>query len=308
MIKLKVAICVAICISPIIYGQSGKPIPYKDYITSELTIRKNLYYASNIPGETRKKYYRFDIYYAAKDSSTKRPLIIWMHGGGFKFGSKKAKGIRLWSKSFARRGYVCVAINYRLSKKNPLRNFTSLVQGCYEAVQDVTQAITFFKANEASFGIDTNLIILAGNSAGAIIALQTVYSSYSDLTKLIDSGYESPPATDHNSSNIKAVINFWGAIFNTAWLKNANVPIVSVHGKKDRIVPYDHKGSPLYGSFAIHQKADSLKIPNRVKTYDRYGHELQKHFIPILRSAATKRRWLTAGSFAADFLYNELMQ
>lgn len=308
MIKKLLTSCLAVCVGFIVYSQPIKPIRYKDYIFSKLTIRKNLSYSTAIPGGTRKKYYRFDIYRAAQDSFSKKPLIIWMHGGGFKFGSKKAKGIRLWSKSFARRGYVCVAINYRLSKKNPLRNFSALVRGCYEAVQDVTQATEFFKENEALYGIDTNRIILAGNSAGAIIALQTVYSSYTELAALIDSNDANLPSNIYNPTNVAAIINFWGALFNTNWLKNADVPIVSVHGRRDRIVPYDHKNLPVYGSFAIHQKADSLNIPNRLKTYDGYGHELQKHFIPILRSGATKRRWLEAGQFAADFLYAELFR
>lgn len=308
MIKMILVSLLAFCTDLVIYAQPIKPIRYKDYLFSELTIRKDLYYSSKLPEGTRKKYYRFDIYHASQDSSIKRPLIIWMHGGGFKFGSKKAKGIRLWSKSFARRGYVCAAINYRLSKKNPLRNFKALVKGCNEAMQDVTQAIEFFKKNESIYRIDTTQIILAGNSAGAIIALQTAYSSYADLAALIDSTNSIPSATYYNPNRVAAVINFWGAIFNTDWLKNATVPIVSAHGKKDHIVPYQHNGSPVYGSFYIHQKADSLEIPNRLKTYDRYGHELQKHFIPILRSAATKRRWMEAGQFATDFLYVQLFQ
>jgi dipeptidyl aminopeptidase/acylaminoacyl peptidase len=88
-------------------------------------------------------------------------------------------------------------------------------------------------------------------------------------------------------------------------LQHAKVPVVCVHGSKDRVVPYDHKG-PLYGSLAIQQRADSLHIPNRLKTYEGYGHELQKHFNPIFAGRKTKQRWLEAGQFAADFLYEQL--
>jgi predicted esterase len=228
-----------------------------------------------------------------------------MHGGGFKFGSKRAKGIRLWSKSFALRGYTCAAINYRLSKQNPLRNFKALVEGCYNAVEDVEQALAYFRINHKLYRIDTTRIILAGNSAGAIIALHSVYSSSQDLKEFIRMP-DSNLRQRYNLNNVAAVINFWGALFNPDWLKNGSTPIVSVHGKKDHIVPYKHKGSGLYGSWIIHQKADSLQIPNRLKSYDHFGHELQRHFIPILRSGATKRRWLEAGEFAAAFLYQQL--
>jgi len=307
MLKIKLLFCIAICTRLSAFTQPSKQIHFRDYIFSELTIQKNVSYAFNIPPGVKKKFYQFDLYEATRDSSSRRPLIIWMHGGGFKFGSKKASGIRLWSKSFSRRGFVCVAINYRLSKNNPLRNFEALVKGCYEAVQDVRLAIEFFKKNNARYRIDTNRIILAGNSAGAIIALHSAYSSNAELNKLIGNPDSNVYSHNNNPQKIAGVINFWGAMFNLSYLNNAKIPIVSVHGKKDRIISYSQKETPLYGSFLIHQKADSLNISNRLKTYDGYGHELQKHFIPILRSGATKRRWLAAGQFAAEYLSEEVL-
>ena len=266
-----------------------------------------------IPAGVKPGSYRFDLYQpilrqAQDDSLEARPLVIWMHGGGFKFGSKKIKGIRVWSKSFARRGYVCAAINYRLSKKKPLRNFNALADACYDAVQDVTKAIQYFKRNASIYRIDTSKIILAGNSAGAIIALHAAYSSNAGLRAVSKKGDTSFQSISYNPSGIAAVINFWGALFDTAFLQNTSVPIVSVHGTKDRIVPYNDNGSSLYGSEIIHRRAMLLRIPNSLKAYIGYGHELQKHFIPILRSGRTKKRWLDAGQFAADFLYEQLLK
>jgi acetyl esterase/lipase len=270
-----------------------------------VTVEKNLSYSSVRKGRSTS----FDLYQPAEDSTSLRPLILWMHGGGFKFGSKDATEIRLWSNSFARRGYVCAAINYPLGSKNLSFSFSGLVKNCYRAVQDVRQAITFFENNAARFRIDTNRIILAGNSAGGMIALQAAYSNNAQLIGLL--GGDAPfPGKDiaQSAGPIAAVINFWGGIFNTEWLRSARIPIVSVHGDRDKIVPYDHKGYPLYGSLPIHQKADSLHIPNRLKTYEGYSHELQRHFNPIIVSRATRRRWLEAGQFAADFLYEELFR
>jgi predicted esterase len=244
-----------------------------------VTIQKDLSYA---PGSA----HRFDWYEPREDDTAARPLIIWMHGGGFKFGSKHMKSIRLWSDFFARRGYVCAAINYQLGKKDLRFKYDELVRNCDHAVGDCREAIAWFKRNAARLRIDTSRIILAGNSAGGMIALQTAY------------GIEPGGAA--------AVINFWGGIFDLGWLQRARVPIVSVHGRNDNIVPYDHKGYPLYGSGAIHPVADSLHIPNRLKTYDGYSHELQKRFNPLIVSRLTKKRWLEAAQFAADFLYDEL--
>ena len=290
------------------YSQPPGNMRFRDFIFSRITVQKNLSYHTHTSTQIKKKYYLFDLYRPAGDSEVNRPLVIWMHGGGFKFGSKRSKSIRMWSRSFARRGYVCAAINYRLSKKNPLRNFKALVAGCSEAMEDVTTAMEYFRSNHSLYGIDMSRIILAGNSAGAIVALQTAYSDRTQLANLVKT---SPPGTfkpSNHQPKISAVINFWGAIFDTAWLQNARVPIVSAHGRKDRVVPYYKNGSLMFGSYAIHQKANSLEIPNQLRTYDRYGHELQRHFLPILRSRATKKRWLSAGQLASDFIYKQFFQ
>ena len=307
MIKIGMAMYLTLSLCVQGYSQPGRPSRYKDYIYTNITVQKNIAYTSIIPEGAAEKRYRFDLYQATADSSISRPLIIWMHGGGFKFGSKKQKSIRMWSRSFAKRGYVCAAINYRLSKKNPLKNFDALVKACFDAVQDLAQAIEFFKAHADQYRIDTARIILAGNSAGAIIALQAAYSSHAEFAA-IRNDKDSTTFFPGIPIIVAGVINFWGAIFDTIWLQNANIPIVSVHGRKDRVVPYKSNGSSLYGSYMIHQKADSLNIPNSLKTYESVGHELQKHFKPILRSGATKRRWIEAANFSADFLYNQVLK
>ena len=284
-------------------AQTRPMIRYKETVFQEYTVEKAMSYS---PAKGSRQL--FDLYQPKNDSVRTRPLIIWMHGGGFKFGSKDANGTRLWCQTFARRGYVCAAINYTLGKKNFSFSFTQLVANCYRAVQDVQQAITFFKLHAAQYGIDTTRIVLAGNSAGGMLALQTVYCSNAQLKGLLNKGEAAALSTAINPQKIAAIINFWGGIFDTGWLRQTRVPIVSVHGEQDRIVPYDHKGYPLYGSLLIHRMADSLQIPNALKSYPGYSHELQKHFNPLIVSRRTKQRWLEAGEFAAEFLYKTLWE
>jgi acetyl esterase/lipase len=315
-----------------VHAQMKSPTLYKDEIFTAVTVQKDLSYFTK-PHDSdphRGKNGRsnlFDWYEPKGDSAALRPLIIWMHGGGFKFGSKEEVAIRLWSAGFARRGYVCAAINYRLSKKFERFDFDGLVRGCYAAIQDARLAIAYFRHNAGRLRIDTNRIVLAGNSAGGILALQIAFSNDTELMQLIGSpGIGSPepggpiariggrarePGLDGRApepGHIAAVVNFWGGIFQTSWLKTVRVPIVSVHGRKDRIVPIDRKGFPLYGSLAIHRAADSLFIPNRLKIYDDYAHQLQKHFFPLFAGRGVKRRWEEAGQFVADFLYEMLFE
>ena len=306
MFKHPLLIIGILCITLYANAQTTKCYRYKDIVFSDLTIEKDLSYAPNASPD-EKKSFLFDLFQPSEDHSAPRPLIIWMHGGGFKFGSKDAKGIQLWSKTFAQRGYVCAAINYRLSKKNPLFHFDELQKSCYYAVQDAKEAVAYFKHHHIEYNIDTNKIILAGNSAGSMIALQAAYSTDAGLAKM--AGITSTAKKQHGVLKVAAVINFWGGIFDLDWLKNARVPIVSVLGGKDKIVPPTHKSAPLYGGLDIHHKADDLAIPNELKVFDGYSHELEKHFNPFFSGGkATQKRWLEAGQFAADFLYNSLFK
>jgi poly(3-hydroxybutyrate) depolymerase len=280
---------------------------FQDLIFEKVSIRQNLVYNDNPPAGVKAKHFRFDLYEPNGDTAIARPLIIWLHGGGFKYGKKTSGGLPLWSETFARRGYACAAINYRLSSKHPLKHFEDLVEACADAVDDVNNAIRFFKTHYQQFRIDTNRIILGGNSAGGMIALQAVYSSRADMARLIHRG-DSSAAAVYNPQHVAAIINYWGALFNAGWLKHARVPVVSAHGSHDRVVSYDNKKPPLIGSLAIHRQADSLRIPNNLKIFEGYGHELQKHFNPLWAGPSARKRWLIAGQFAADFLYAQFFQ
>ena len=304
MFKHSILPVVILCITLNAKAQSAKLYRYKDLVFSDVTIDRDLSYASN-DSSKEKKFRLFDLYQPAGDHLTKWPLIIWMHGGGFKFGTKEAKDIRLWCKSFAQRGYVCAAINYRLSKKDPLFNFNELQKSCFYAVQDAKMAVAYFKLHQSEYNIDPDKIILAGNSAGGLIALQAAYSTDAELAKM--AGITDTVAMQRGIFKVAGVINFWGAIFDLNWLKNTRVPIVSVLGSKDGVVPPTHKSAPLFGGTDIHKQADALHIPNDLKVFDGYSHELQRHFNPFFSAGkATQKRWLEAGQFAADFLYKNL--
>lgn len=295
-------------LSVISHAQNGLPARYKDRVFTETVIQKDLSYASAEHPGIKDTYYLFDLYEPKADESTKRPLIIWMHGGGFTFGSKKAAGIQLWCEDFALRGYVSAGLNYPLSKSSTLYKFSELKKAAYKALEAVQEAVTYFKKNAERYGIDTNRIILAGNSAGGIIALHAAYTSPSQLAN-----YAELPgdllSSKANASGVTAVVNFWGGLFDLDWLENAKVPIFSVYGSKDKVVAPDHKtgDTAMFGSAAIHRKATIYKIPNQVKMYEGYAHELQNHFNPIFPvGKGTKERWLDAGQAAADFLYTQL--
>lgn len=308
MYKSALSIFITLLTASNLSAQSPAIHQYKDHVFPNIDITENLSYNPGAKPDDKKSYL-FDLYQPKGDHSTARPLIIWMHGGGFKYGSKTARGIKIWSTDFARRGYVCAAINYRLSKNNPVFHFDELQKSCYYAVQDVKTAIAYFKQHHAEYHIDTNKIILAGNSAGGIIALQAAYSSNAELSRrtgVVDSTALLKP---DDKAKIAGIINFWGGILDIRWLKNARVPIVSVYGSHDRIVNPIQVDTGMYGSITIHHKADDLHIKNNIKVFEGFGHELQRHFNPLFDAGKpTQKRWLEAAQFAADFYYEILFK
>lgn len=266
-----------------------------------ISIQKNLSYGM-APGGIRTKYYRYDLYRLQGIDTGRAPLLIMLHGGGFKLGSKTANSTPAFCRAFAQQGWICVSMNYRLSKERPLVRFRDLAGACYEAMEDLQTAIDYFKKNSVQLGIDTNRIILAGNSAGAILALQYVYANRDTLAvmagkmKLSASFYQHPPAT------IRAIINCWGAVFDSTWLARTSVPIVSIHGRKDRVIPFDYNKQPIYGSGVINRQCATLGIAHALLVYPTVGHELQRHFNPFFTGQAARKRYREAAAFAGRFL------
>jgi len=193
-------------------AQTRKNVRYKDIIFSSVTVDEDLSYHPNASKEDKKSYL-FDIYQPRNDTSQYRPLIIWMHGGGFKFDTKEAKGVALWSKTFAQRGYVCASINYSLSKENTLFKFDKFIAASYYAVQDAKMAVLYFKEHYKEYHINPNKIILAGNSAGGIIAVQTAYSTNIELAKIAGLPDTVTGAKESELFKVAGVINFWGGHF-----------------------------------------------------------------------------------------------
>lgn len=287
--------------SSLVYAQR-----YKQEIFKKIIKTKNISYFKDNTGKSKTRDFLLDFYQPQNDSSQLRPLVIWIHGGGFKFGNKKSRGIPLWSRQFAKRGYVCAAINYQKSKGKSLSDRNALINACASAVNDIGKVISYFKSEQTHYKIDTSKIILAGNSAGGMVALQSVYSNQTLLSHQQGIASTNSEINTFNPNQIVAVINFWGALYDSAWLKNTNVPIVSVHGDKDRVVPFKNTAQGLFGSGIIHRYANALNTPNSLKVFNGYAHELQKHFIPFWAGSPAHKRWKEAGNFAANFLFQVL--
>lgn len=102
--------------------------------------------------------HRADVF-VARQAAGPRPVIVFVHGGGFARGAKSTPGqfyydhIGYWA---AEHGLVGVTINYRLAPEfqHP------------SGAEDVGRVVQWLRQNAAQFGGDANRIFLFGNSAG----------------------------------------------------------------------------------------------------------------------------------------------
>src|SRR5262249_29595134 len=118
-----------------------------------------------------------DIYKPANAAGKKFPLVLLIHGGGFKTGSRKPLGAVC--ADLANNGYVAASIDYRLgwggTRKTCSSDTIQLKQALYRALQDAHAALNYLAQNADQYSIDKDSVFIGGASAGAVTALFTAY-------------------------------------------------------------------------------------------------------------------------------------
>ena len=90
------------------------------------------------------------------------PLIIFVHGGGWKRGSKDNAASRYAPEHFTKAGYIYASIDYRLVPAAKVE----------DQAEDVARAVKALLDDYKKLGIDTSRVVLIGHSAGAhLVAL-----------------------------------------------------------------------------------------------------------------------------------------
>lgn len=113
-----------------------------------------------------------DVYFPSfiQNTATVKPLIVWIHGGGWISGDKSQ--VANYCKIIAAKGYTVAAINYSIA---PAKKYPTPILQANAALQYLLQ-------NAKRFHADTSHIILAGDSGGSQIAAQvaniTIEPSY----------------------------------------------------------------------------------------------------------------------------------
>ncbi len=246
-----------------------------------------------------------DIYLPAEPTED-APVLLQVHGGAWILGTKDQQGIPLMH-HLAAKGWVCVAINYRLSPRDAWPA---------QAV-DVKKAIHWIRQHIASYGGDPDYIAITGGSAGGHLTA---------LTALTPDTPEWQPGFEDADTSVQLAIPHYGVydmagstgskaaiklrdLFLARWVMKANwqeqpdvfedaSPILRItkdapdffviHGAHDSLVPVDQarqfvarlrevsKRSVVYAELPGAQHAfdvfPSIRSAHIVRAIDRYLH------------------------------------
>lgn len=144
----------------------------------------------NIPYSDAGKRNLLDIYEPAQPREGGFPVLLQVHGGGWMIGEKEQQALPLMY-HLAQRGWLCVAINYRLS---PADAFPA-------HIIDVKKAIAWIRQNAAQYGADPAYLAITGGSAGGHL---------SSLAALTPNKAEWQPGFEDVDTSISAAVPFYG--------------------------------------------------------------------------------------------------
>ncbi len=102
--------------------------------------------------------WKLDLAMPTERGAKPRPAIVFVHGGGWRNGDKRAPAFLGPCLEFATKGYVCVTVNYRLLGE---------AKGIADCIADVKCATRWLRAHAEEYNIDPNRLGAYGNSAGA---------------------------------------------------------------------------------------------------------------------------------------------
>lgn len=239
--------------------------------------------------------------YARTDTATPRPVLVYIHGGGWVGGTKESVvlGLMPWLEM----GWNVVNVEYRLGR-------VSLAPA---AVEDCLCALRWVAANAKQYGFDTSKIVTSGGSAGGHLSLTTGMIPESAGLDRQCPGVALPKVagivnwygiTDVNDlldgANRKSYAVQWlGSMPNReeiarrvsplTYVRAGLPPILTIHGDADPTVPYTH-------ALRLQQALKEAGVPNQLHTVPggKHGGFNKQEMLSIY---ADVRAWLAKNGF-----------
>lgn len=194
---------------------------------SDVTIVRDVKYGDNNRNV-------LDVFHSS--NATPRPVLIFVHGGGFVAGNKSIpntpfyENVGIWA---ARHGLIGVTITYRLA---PDHTWPA-------GAEDIAKAVDWVRRNIGSFGGDAERVVLFGHSAGAshvaAYAVMPPLWEQDDLgvaAVILSSGvydFGSFPTAENIVSYVGPDASLYVARSSRAGLSQLTVPSMIVHAEFD---------------------------------------------------------------------------
>lgn len=206
-------------------SRSGQPgaTGRDSHLPPGTTIERDLIY-----GKVGDRELRLDLF--RPKASTATPLVVWVHGGGWKSGSKNGTP----ALPLLDRGFAVASVEYRLSGE---ARFPA-------AIEDCKAAVSFLRLHAKRFNLDPERFGAWGSSAGGHLVAMLGTTGEDD--------FNTHPVTREASSRVQAVCNWFGP---SDFLRMNDFP-----GKID----HDAPGSPesLFIGGPIQQNRDKVARAN----------------------------------------------
>lgn len=256
-------------------GLSGR---YVEDVFSDVDVTLEVKYGENAALVGGVRSLTMDIYEPSGDTEVNRPLLLLAHGGAFIQGTKTQ--LKDMATTYAKKGYVVASMAYRLINDPSILNADSVAyaEGVVLTLADMRAAIRYMRNDaltENNYGIDPNMIIIGGVSAGAVMSMNVGFldeddRNYPPYLKEIQAqygGFEGDTNDLTVSSEVQGIISYSGSVFRDVWIEESDPPIFMVHDELDPVVPCPYEDTnvvpfPLfaYGSCAIVDALDAAGI------------------------------------------------
>ncbi|MCR1781446.1 alpha/beta hydrolase [Nocardioides carbamazepini] len=216
-----------------------------------------------------------DVYTSEVTPASGAPVLLQVHGGAWTIGNKDQQGLPLMQ-HLAAKGWVCVAINYRLAPRDPWP----------AQIVDVKAAIAWIKEHITAYGGDPAYIAITGGSAGGHLTA---------LAAVTPNAPEFQPGFEAADTSVQAAVPYYGVydLAGASGLRTAELmrdrflaPIVFKRSPSSERAAFE-EASPLLrvtadapDFFVVHGSRDTLVDPGQARA-----------FVAALR--ATSRRTVT---------------
>lgn len=218
--------------------------------------------------------------YIPEVQNEQHACLIFAFGGGFMSGQRDDKQIQQLKKHYTDKGYVVIAIDYRLGMRgsksfSAIANVKQFKKSIEMAAEDMISALDYTLKNLLStkkFTINPNHIVLMGSSAGAIASLQADYA--------LCNGYLNSSLLP-DSFRLAGVISYSGAIFSThgkpKYKLHEPSPTLLCHGTEDKLVIYNNTqffNIGFFGSNTIAKEFKKKGYGYHIRRYTGLGHQV----------------------------------